>query len=413
MDYKEKYEQLAQFIKDLYPHISDYCKEKVEGMIPEFKESEDERIRKDIIEFIKRNHWPFAPVPSDPTLDKWVAWLEKQGEQKHLELKAGYWYFCHQAYCERADILTVKEGEVFKCEKDGIVKGLIIKEPEKYFREVNTPNDKVESKFKIGDWIIYKGNVWKICNIGLKTYYELLKINNEVSTRHIEDVDKTAKLWTIQDAKDGDVLADDNSIIIFRKIGNHVWNDVIDFHVGYNMELDKIAIQSGKSHYGVINTVTFKPATKEQRNLLFQKMHEAGYEWNAEKKELKKIKQNPAWSKEDEKFLNLSIENLTELKNMYGEKYGKVGDCIHWLKSLKERMKGELQKTQYAQKSADKIEPKFKVGDIISDGFSQLTIEGVQEDYYIVTNEEIENDGHIVNWTISFKDQDKWKIIKN
>ena len=32
-----------------------------------------------------------------------------------------------------------------------------------------------------------------------------------------------------------------------------------------------------------------KPATKEQRDLLFQKMHKDGYEWDAEKKELKKI----------------------------------------------------------------------------------------------------------------------------
>lgn len=47
------------------------------------------------------------------------------------------------------------------------------------------------------------------------------------------------------------------------------------------------------------------------------------------------------WSEEDEKSLKLSLENLTELKNRFGEKYGKVGDCIDWLESLKERMKGE------------------------------------------------------------------------
>ena len=33
----------------------------------------------------------------------------------------------------------------------------------------------------------------------------------------------------------------------------------------------------------------FHPATKEQRDFLFQKMHEAGYEWDADKKELKSI----------------------------------------------------------------------------------------------------------------------------
>ena len=66
---------------------------------------------------------------------------------------------------------------------------------------------------------------------------------------------------------------------------------------------------------------------------------------------------------------------------------------------------------QGEQKPADKIEPKFKIGDIISDGFSQLTVESVQEEYYIVTTEEIENDAHIVNWIIYFKDQDKWKLV--
>lgn len=32
------------------------------------------------------------------------------------------------------------------------------------------------------------------------------------------------------------------------------------------------------------------PATKEQRDLLLQKMKEAGYKWDTEKKELKKEK---------------------------------------------------------------------------------------------------------------------------
>ena len=39
MDYKKKYEKLHRFVKDLYPHMSEYCKEKVEGYIQELKES--------------------------------------------------------------------------------------------------------------------------------------------------------------------------------------------------------------------------------------------------------------------------------------------------------------------------------------------------------------------------------------
>ena len=42
-----------------------------------------------------------------------------------------------------------------------------------------------------------------------------------------------------------------------------------------------------------VEVSTVKPATKIQRDLLFQKMKEAGYEWNAEKKELKEIEDEP------------------------------------------------------------------------------------------------------------------------
>jgi len=64
--------------------------------------------------------------------------LQKE-QMSHLELKAGKWYICHRAFCARADHLTVKEGERFQCEKDGIVKGFVIKEPERYFKECSAP----------------------------------------------------------------------------------------------------------------------------------------------------------------------------------------------------------------------------------------------------------------------------------
>ena len=45
----------------------------------------------------------------------------------------------------------------------------------------------------------------------------------------------------------------------------------------------------------------------------------------------------PVWSEEDEKLYKLSVENLTELMHRFGEKYGKAGDCINWLNSIKDR----------------------------------------------------------------------------
>ena len=44
------------------------------------------------------------------------------------------------------------------------------------------------------------------------------------------------------------------------------------------------------------------------------------------------------WSEEDEELVKWSIHNLTELKDRYGEEYGKVGKCIDWLKSLQDRV---------------------------------------------------------------------------
>ena len=52
------------------------------------------------------------------------------------------------------------------------------------------------------------------------------------------------------------------------------------------------------------------------------------------------------WSEEDENLLKLSIENLTELKDRFGEEYGKVGDCIVLLESIKERCTWKPSKEQ-------------------------------------------------------------------
>lgn len=107
-----------------------------EYIFPELKESEQENA---YIAFIKAAIEDYYDE-NNPLRKELVAWLEKQGEQKHLELKAGHWYFCHSAYCCRADHLTVKEGERFQCEKDGVVKGFVIKDPEKYFSEISVPH---------------------------------------------------------------------------------------------------------------------------------------------------------------------------------------------------------------------------------------------------------------------------------
>jgi hypothetical protein len=67
---------------------------------------------------------------------------------------------------------------------------------------------------------------------------------------------------------------------------------------------------------------------------------------------------------------------------------------------------------QDEQKPTDKVEPRFKVGDIISNGTSEVKIIEVNDNSYSVTNDEIENDCNLSNWVVYFKDQEDWELVE-
>ena len=62
-------------IKQMYNNMDDAAKSQVERAFPELAESEDERISKELIEFLKGSHY----LPAK--MGRWLAWLEKQGEK--------------------------------------------------------------------------------------------------------------------------------------------------------------------------------------------------------------------------------------------------------------------------------------------------------------------------------------------
>ena len=55
-----------------------YCNRIIEEIFPELKESEDEKIRKEIISILRNAYW----TSNKNRFNELVAWLEKQGEQK-------------------------------------------------------------------------------------------------------------------------------------------------------------------------------------------------------------------------------------------------------------------------------------------------------------------------------------------
>ena len=114
--------------------------------------------------------------------------------------------------------------------------------------------------------------------------YTLVGCDGSIITRPIQDVDKLASAFTIQDAEDGDVLvASDGSIFIFES--------VVDCACKHYIALTTdgvVKFNEGLEHFWETSTAV-KPATKEQRDTLERAMTNAGYRWDKEKLKLEKI----------------------------------------------------------------------------------------------------------------------------
>lgn len=148
------------------------------------------------------------------------------------------------------------------------------------------PTDKVEPKFKVGDWITDGENTWKIAGIG-ELDYLLRSQNGDAVNVILSYVDKHFHLWSIQDAKEGNVLARNNdilSICIFSHF-NGINNKYSSFLCHCGLEGEGLGQMLSINGYHD-DCKDYIPATKEQCNLLFQKIKEAGYEWNNQRKQL-------------------------------------------------------------------------------------------------------------------------------
>jgi len=250
MDYKERYEQALRRAKKLLEDMDkkDYFASNgdIENIFPELKEKheelEDERIRKGLIKAVSRIFEGNKLFDTDVTREEALAWIEKQGENK--------------------------------------------------------PTDKVEPKFHEGDFIVNDYCSGKIIEITNDAY--LLDTGQGIpfSCEH------NAHLWSIQDAKEGDVLVSDEVIFIFNNI-HGVW---VNCHC--SLHKDGSFCEKNYDLMHIKYAETIYPATKEQRELLFEKINEAGYEWDSEKKELKKIEPKKLDADKVIEWLNENVANF-------------------------------------------------------------------------------------------------------
>lgn len=79
-NYKEKYKQALERAKKLYEQGT--ITESLGFVFPELIEDEDERTRKEILNVFKQLDEGTTICGRNYDYAKWIAWLEKQGEQK-------------------------------------------------------------------------------------------------------------------------------------------------------------------------------------------------------------------------------------------------------------------------------------------------------------------------------------------
>jgi hypothetical protein len=143
---------------------------------------------------------------------------------------------------------------------------------------------KVKPKFQEGDWVIFHPG----CNA-----HQILRVvenatshtygYDTVDNYYFNDTVEGVRLWNINDAKDGDVLYSGEVIFIFNRIKGE-W-----IHCYCTLHRDGSFISENYDLMHIKHCKEAQPATKEQRELFFQKMKETGYEWDSDKKELHKI----------------------------------------------------------------------------------------------------------------------------
>ena len=279
MNYEQKYNEALERAKGAHnsaksdkengvtDKITEYTIQLTETIFPELKVSDNERIRKELIDFVKSHLAGF------PQCEKYIAWIERQGDANKE-----YW----RGYREGKKEILDKYAEL---EKQGEQKSI----------------DAVEPRFHEGDWVVWDNKIsCLVDNIyqGKESLmYTIIDTNNMLRTYSVKGFDNNAHLWTIGDAKDGDVLATDTFIFIFKSIDNdngvHYYCHCCQWAISDHDTTNQFYVAAYQTIMGSVdNGIShYSPATKGQRDLLFAKMKEAGYEWNAETKELKQIEQ--------------------------------------------------------------------------------------------------------------------------
>lgn len=293
----EAYDKVSKEVKDFFEGKRKMCSDvtkALEDLFPELKESEDEKIRKWIINEIKVKHHNLDEDNVD-FVDKAIAWLEKQGEPNpysgtSFEYNGHTWGMCArdggvEILCDRnlkASLSSEKSFIYPNNSQEATAASESVMEAVKE-EGVNNGAEEYKPKFQIGDCIVNPGGeALHITGIKDSCYI----FNDELHYWMTHYCDQKCHLWTIENAKDGDILYTYyDPLLVFILKGNSKKYFNIEYYCNYDILYSRFHCDSGCLH-STPREGQLRPATKEERELLFRKMKDAGWEWDSENKKL-------------------------------------------------------------------------------------------------------------------------------
>lgn len=336
-------QEKARRYDEAYKKVADRFGSNVaDEIFTDCKESDNEKIRKELISFVNNDGWKFIKLTKEEK-KSWIAWLKKQGEQKPLYIRFGdvpsnetskiyrgeveigdeNGVSVYPAFEVNGDIvlgltlpitrttlytqqhlLEYDDRPCYLVSGDYVGKGTdgeplirnisIIKRLDNYrikdFEKQGEqmPDEKAEPKFNVGDWVVdeFTGSVYQIkdCieNVSNHKYGYDLTNGGYIGSNAVNH----CHLWTIQDAKPGDVLVTDSERpFIFKGCLDKMHPNSPVAYCG--IASDKHFYDSGGDDWWTDKNVY--PATKEQRDTLKKAMAKTGYTFDFNKKKLKKI----------------------------------------------------------------------------------------------------------------------------
>lgn len=294
MDYKKELEDALERARNLE---SPFYKQAAEIIFPQLKENADEKIpriiKKALDSYFDRK---LSEGTNDTDYAECLVWIKKpqkfmsalqEANKKISELVEENYYLKENkstelAYNEELSKLLnevvcrfINNPDIPYSERDEVSKKIVPYVERLEHREEESPIiNKSVRKFKPGDFIIqqitngtFTGQI-----VSIDTAYRVDGFDGSLYKMDFYE-EPTIRLWTIDDAKPGDILASENSIFIFAE----------EYMAGKPRAY--CGIMNGyflESSEGCWTNEKCYPANKEQRKQLEKEMLSKGFEWNAE-----------------------------------------------------------------------------------------------------------------------------------